>query len=117
MGRFPPNTNHYLATGPAYRCKRHARDNGVMLNCEIAGRPIERARRSQAAATVSRKGTHYWMVQWTRSTSITGTCSHSSTVTVQCKSPDAQRKEGPCPGERAQPRRRNRNTNASELSA
>jgi len=44
------------------------------------------------------EGTHYWIVQRTPSTSIDGTCSHGSTVTVQCKSPDAQRKEGSCPG-------------------
>src|SRR5215472_1502836 len=42
------------------------------------------------------EGTHYWIVQRTPSTTISGTCSPGSTVTVQCKSPDAQRKEGSC---------------------
>jgi hypothetical protein len=44
------------------------------------------------------EGTHYWIIQRTPGTSITGTCAPGSTVNVQCKSPDAQRKEGPCPG-------------------
>jgi len=42
------------------------------------------------------EGTHYWIIQRTSSTSITGTCAPGSTVNVQCKSPDAQRKEGSC---------------------
>ncbi|MGE5209370.1 MAG: hypothetical protein ACM3KL_08575 [Alphaproteobacteria bacterium] len=44
------------------------------------------------------EGTHYWIVQRTRDTTITGTCTPGSTVNVQCKSPDAQRKEGSCQG-------------------
>ena len=44
------------------------------------------------------EGTHYWIIQRTPSTSITGTCAPGSTVNIQCKSPDAQRKEGPCQG-------------------
>src|SRR5881227_20036 len=44
------------------------------------------------------EGTHYWIVQRTRDTTITGTCAPGSTVNVQCKSPDAQRKEGSCQG-------------------
>ena len=47
---------------------------------------------------VLQEGTHHWMVQRTSNTVIDGACAPSSTVTVQCKSPDAQRKEGPCPG-------------------
>jgi len=43
------------------------------------------------------EGTHYWMIKRTPSTSVDGACSAGSTVTVQCKSPDAQRKEGQCP--------------------
>jgi len=42
------------------------------------------------------EGTHYWIIQRTPSTSISGTCASGSTVNVQCKSPDAQRKEGSC---------------------
>src|SRR5436305_10933704 len=42
------------------------------------------------------EGTHYWIIQRTPSTSVTGTCAAGSTVNVQCKSPDAQRKEGSC---------------------
>lgn len=44
------------------------------------------------------EGTHYWIIQRTPSTSITGTCAPGSIVNVQCKSPDAQRKEGSCQG-------------------
>src|SRR5205809_7634332 len=44
------------------------------------------------------EGTHYWIVHRTRDTTITGTCAPGSTVNVQCKSPDAQRKEGSCQG-------------------
>ncbi len=44
------------------------------------------------------EGTHYYIVKRTPSTSVEGTCSPGSTATVQCKSPDAQRKEGPCRG-------------------
>src|SRR5438876_12462008 len=42
------------------------------------------------------EGTHYGIIQRTPGTSITGTCAVGSTVNVQCKSPDAQRKEGSC---------------------
>jgi hypothetical protein len=46
-----------------------------------------------------KEGTHYWTVQRTTSTSITPpSAAAGAAVTVQCKSPDAQRKEGPCPG-------------------
>src|SRR5262245_43677900 len=44
------------------------------------------------------KGTHYYTIKRTADTSIDGACTPGSTVNVQCKSPDAQRKEGPCPG-------------------
>ena len=46
---------------------------------------------------IVQEGTHYYIVKRTPSTSVVGTCSPGSAVTVQCKSPDAQRKEGPCP--------------------
>ena len=42
------------------------------------------------------EGTHYWIIQRTRDTAVTGTCTPGSTVNIQCKSPDAQRKEGSC---------------------
>jgi hypothetical protein len=44
------------------------------------------------------EGTHYWIVQRTPSTTIDGACTPGSSVTIQCKSPDAQRKEGSCQG-------------------
>jgi hypothetical protein len=44
------------------------------------------------------EGTHYYIVQRTPGTSIDGACAPGSNVTVQCKSPDAQRKEGSCQG-------------------
>ena len=42
------------------------------------------------------EGTHYYVIKRTAATSIDGACSSGSNVTVQCKSPDAQRKEGSC---------------------
>ena len=42
------------------------------------------------------EGTHYYIVKRTTGTSIDGACAPGSNVTVQCKSPDAQRKEGSC---------------------
>jgi hypothetical protein len=44
------------------------------------------------------EGSRYWTIKRTPTTTVTGTCSVGQTVNVQCKSLDAQRKEGSCSG-------------------
>jgi len=51
-----------------------------------------------SAQVMVQEGTHYWIIKRTPSTTIEGTCASGSVVTVQCKSTDAQRKEGSCTG-------------------
>jgi hypothetical protein len=74
---------------------------GCMLGTVAFGQPLTIAGNvcsCDSKQIIVQDGKSYWVIQRTYSTSVSGTCSPGSTVTVQCKSPDAQRKEGPCPG-------------------